>query len=247
MRFIIHNRLVIFTLASIVGLFYLWSPYYLILTFIGYFLMSSIGHDIGLHRFYTHRSFTCTWYVESFIWFCIFISCVTNSIIGYVQTHKHHHRTADTVDDFHPTASNPWLAWFRYADVDSRYINVDELLNNKFHKFMQRHQYKVYFAFLLIVAYFNLYVAFYFLILPSALAQHVASATIVFCHLYGYRNFNTPDNSRNNIFINSITGGLGLHNNHHANPASYNQKVKPNEIDISGWLIKHVLATSVKE
>jgi stearoyl-CoA desaturase (delta-9 desaturase) len=112
---------------------------------------------------------------------------------------------------------------------------------------MQRHQYKIYFTFLSIVAYVNLYVALYFLILPSALVQHAASAVNVFCHLYGYRNFNTSDNTRNNIFVNIITGGTGLHNNHHANPASYNQKVKSNEFDLLGWLIKNVLATSVKK
>ena len=246
MRFIIHNRLILFTLASIVGLIYLWSPYYLMLTFIGYCLMT-IGQDIGYHRYYTHRTFTCTWYVESFIWFCTFISCISDSLIGYVQTHRYHHKTADTVDDFHPVAINPWLAWFGHAKVDCKNISVDDLSNIKFHKFMQRHLYKIYFTFLLIVMYVNLYIAFYFLILPSALVQHATSATNVFCHLYGYRNFNTPDNSRNNTFINIITGGTGLHNNHHANPSAYNQKVKSNEFDLLGWLIKHVLSTSVKK
>jgi stearoyl-CoA desaturase (delta-9 desaturase) len=207
----------------------------------------TIGHDIGFHRYYAHRSFTCTWYVESFIWFCTFISCISDSLIGYVQTHRYHHQTADTINDFHPVVISPWVAWFRYSKIDCTHINVDHLLNNKFYKFMQRRQYKIYFTFLLIVAYFNLYVAFYFLILPSALIQHAASAVNVFCHLYGYRNFNTSDNTRNNIFVNIITGGTGLHNNHHANPGSYTNKVKSNEFDLLGWLIKHVLSTSVKK
>ena len=39
------------------------------------------------------------------------------------------------------------------------------------------------------------------------------------CHLWGYRNFETPDSSRNNWFVAALTLGEGWHNNHHADPA----------------------------
>ena len=53
-----------------------------------------------------------------------------------------------------------------------------------------------------------------------------------------YRNFNTNDNSQNNIIVHWYTLGEGLHNNHHACPNEYNQAIKTNEFDIVGWLIK---------
>ena len=38
--------------------------------------------------------------------------------------------------------------------------------------------------------------------------------------LWGYRNYETPGDGRNNTIIALITGGEGWHNNHHADPAS---------------------------
>jgi stearoyl-CoA desaturase (delta-9 desaturase) len=37
-------------------------------------------------------------------------------------------------------------------------------------------------------------------------------------HLWGYRNYDTNDNSKNNIFVGIFASGEGWHNNHHADP-----------------------------
>jgi fatty-acid desaturase len=39
-------------------------------------------------------------------------------------------------------------------------------------------------------------------------------------HIWGYRNYATPDDSRNNPLIGLITAGEGRHDNHHADPTS---------------------------
>src|SRR5205085_10906322 len=39
-------------------------------------------------------------------------------------------------------------------------------------------------------------------------------------HLWGYRNYDTPDDSRNNIWVAILAAGEGWHNNHHADPRS---------------------------
>ena len=39
-------------------------------------------------------------------------------------------------------------------------------------------------------------------------------------HLWGYRNYDTADNSRNNWLVTLITNGGGWHNNHHGDPRS---------------------------
>lgn len=54
-------------------------------------------------------------------------------------------------------------------------------------------------------------------------------------HKYGYRNFDTDDNSKNNSFVSWLVVGEGYQNNHHANPRSANFAVKPFEYDI-GYL-----------
>ena len=39
-------------------------------------------------------------------------------------------------------------------------------------------------------------------------------------HLWGYRNYDTNEDSRNNFFIGYLAHGEGWHNNHHAHPRS---------------------------
>jgi stearoyl-CoA desaturase (delta-9 desaturase) len=60
-------------------------------------------------------------------------------------------------------------------------------------------------------------------------------------HLWGYRNYRTPDNSRNNWWVAILAWGEGWHNNHHAEQwaAKFGRRIW--EIDVS-WLIVRVLA-----
>jgi stearoyl-CoA desaturase (delta-9 desaturase) len=60
------------------------------------------------------------------------------------------------------------------------------------------------------------------------------------CHYIGYRNF---DNTATNIRIVALlTGGEGLHNNHHGHPRSPKFSFRPSEIDPSWPLIKLLIA-----
>jgi stearoyl-CoA desaturase (delta-9 desaturase) len=56
------------------------------------------------------------------------------------------------------------------------------------------------------------------------------------CHYVGYRNF---DNTATNIrLVALVTGGEGLHNNHHGHPGSAKFSVRRDEIDPSWPVIK---------
>ena len=60
------------------------------------------------------------------------------------------------------------------------------------------------------------------------------------CHYVGYRNF---DNTATNIRIVALlTGGEGLHNNHHGHPRSPKFSFRPREIDPSWPLIRLLIA-----
>ena len=54
-------------------------------------------------------------------------------------------------------------------------------------------------------------------------------------HYWGYRNFDTSDDSTNMTPLGLIIGGEELHNNHHAFPTAAKFSLKPWEFDI-GWL-----------
>jgi fatty-acid desaturase len=70
-------------------------------------------------------------------------------------------------------------------------------------------------------------------------------------HLWGYRTYDTHDNSRNNWWVALLTFGEGWHNNHHANPQSARMGLAWFEIDLTYWTIRFLskigLATNVIE
>ena len=55
-------------------------------------------------------------------------------------------------------------------------------------------------------------------VVRTVLVWHVTWCGNSFPHLFGYRNYETGDNSRNNAWVAIITSGEGWHNNHHADP-----------------------------
>ena len=72
------------------------------------------------------------------------------------------------------------------------------------------------------------------------LVWHITWSVNSVTHLWGYRNYETPDNSRNNIVIGLLAGGEGWHNNHHAAPTSARHGHHWWEVDAS-WLTIRVL------
>jgi stearoyl-CoA desaturase (delta-9 desaturase) len=59
-------------------------------------------------------------------------------------------------------------------------------------------------------------------------------------HYFGYRNFQTEDDSTNIVPWAAWIGGEELHNNHHAYPTSAKFSIRPYEFDL-GWLYIQVL------
>jgi stearoyl-CoA desaturase (delta-9 desaturase) len=54
----------------------------------------------------------------------------------------------------------------------------------------------------------------------TVVVWHITWSVNSLTHLWGYRNHNTSDDSRNNWFVALITFGEGWHNNHHADARS---------------------------
>ncbi|MCP5112953.1 MAG: hypothetical protein GY953_19170 [bacterium] len=66
-----------------------------------------------------------------------------------------------------------------------------------------------------------------------------------FCHMTGYRNFrNKATNLR---WVALITGGEGLHNNHHQYPSSARLSMKPGEIDPAWAAIRLLVVLGLAE
>jgi stearoyl-CoA desaturase (delta-9 desaturase) len=55
--------------------------------------------------------------------------------------------------------------------------------------------------------------------------------------MFGYRNYETNDNSRNNAWVAILTSGEGWHNNHHADPSSATNQRRWWEIDLTYFFL----------
>lgn len=76
----------------------------------------------------------------------------------------------------------------------------------------------------------------------TGLMSHPVEGWLVnsFAHAVGYRNFETPDNSRNNTLIALLVMGEGYQNNHHQHPASPKFALRAGEIDL-GYSVCQIL------
>src|SRR6266436_5191752 len=76
------------------------------------------------------------------------------------------------------------------------------------------------------------------LLLAFWLVWHITWCGNSFPHLFGYRNYETKDNSHNNIIVAIITNGEGWHNNHHAEPGSACNRHHWWELDMTYMALK---------
>ena len=74
--------------------------------------------------------------------------------------------------------------------------------------------------------------------LRTVLVWHTAWSVNSVTHIWGYLNYETPDDSRNNPIIGFISGGERWHNNHHADPTSARHGHYWWELDFAWWVIR---------
>jgi stearoyl-CoA desaturase (delta-9 desaturase) len=78
-------------------------------------------------------------------------------------------------------------------------------------------------------------------LLRTVLVWHATWLVNSATHVWGYRNFDTEDDSRNSWWVSLITFGEGWHNNHHADQRSAAHGMKWYEFDAT-WLTIRVMA-----
>jgi stearoyl-CoA desaturase (delta-9 desaturase) len=78
--------------------------------------------------------------------------------------------------------------------------------------------------------------------LRTVLVWHTTWSVNSVTQIWGYRNYETPDetpdDSRNNPIIGIITGGEGWHNNHDADPTSARHGHHWWELDFAWWVVR---------
>lgn len=166
------------------------------------------------------------------------------TVIEWVMKHRKHHRKSDTAEDPHsPYFSNVfllyWMALKYETNISVHYGGrlLKDPLALAFHKYYWH----------IIVVYAGVLLALgpqYFVfgyVAPAVLSWLATSLGIgILGHLYGYRTFETTDQSKNNTLIGLLVFGEGYQNNHHQYPADADHSKKWYEIDILGSLSKRL-------
>lgn len=222
------------TYCIVTGKFYLL--YYSLFTLI---LIVVLGINIGFHRYLTHKSFSVNIVVEYVLLFWGTIGLLGTPLTWSIS-HINHHAYPDIEGDpYSPNRISTWdYLMTRFEPVKHARLGMRTLTQNKACMFFHNNYLKVIGFYCLVLLLINpLYVIFLFSI-PATLALYLILTTNILCHTKGYRNFNTNDNSTNNILISILTLGEGYHNNHHNDPANYNNRVRWFELDITALVIK---------
>ena len=220
-----------------------------------HWITGGLGITLGWHRLLSHRSFQVPKWLEYFFALCGTLA-LQGGIIWWVGLHRHHHLHSDEDVDHHDSKKGflwshiRWMCFEIPAESDIPRFTKD-IANDPFYQFLNEYFFPLQVV-LGIILYaiggwpFVFWGVFARLVIVYHCTWLVNSAT----HKFGYRNFETTDNSTNCWWVALTTYGEGWHNNHHAYQHSARHGMKWWEIDIT-WMTIQVLqflglATKVK-
>ncbi|RLT14490.1 MAG: acyl-CoA desaturase [Planctomycetota bacterium] len=216
-------------------------------------ITGGLGVCLGYHRLLTHASFT-TWPAVRF--FYAFLGGISGegSAMVWVANHRKHHAFSDQDGDPHsPRDGGLWshLLWLfpahSNAEVEARVKRWSpELGSDRGIRFL--HQTFLLWHFViggaLLASGWSLYgrdVGISWLVWGLAVRMlyvfHVTWFVNSATHIWGYRNYETSDNSRNLWWVGLLAFGEGWHNNHHAYQRMAKHGHRWWEVDVTYWAI----------
>ena len=245
--------------------FFSWTG--VLLFALGTVLFGVVGLNVGFHRLLTHRGFACPLWLEHT--FAVLGTCSLQfSPALWVAVHRRHHHHADDDQDPHSPLKGFFWAHFgwllmRSGDMRSKPL-IDryarDIMRDPLYALLERRKNWIKLSFMLWLVYFAAGYGFVLATggttsaatqfglslvvwggaLRTVFVWHTTWSVNSVTHLWGYRNYNTPDTSRNNPIIGLLAGGEGWHNNHHADPTSARHGHQWWEFDFA-WMIIRLL------
>jgi fatty-acid desaturase len=206
-----------------------------------YFATSCLGMAVGVHRGICHRAFCMNRTLERVL--SVFASIgMTGSPLGWVGTHRTHHAHADTTEDPHGPAYHGWKLLWSGPEPNIESWRLKDVLRDPFQRRLHRNYMLFVGVWVALLAMIHpLAVVFGFLV-PASLQITTTNLSTILAHGHGYRNYETRDDSTNNLLVALLTWGEGWHNNHHARPRDWSMSKRWWEIDISSWCIRGFVA-----
>lgn len=205
--------------------------YYLFFTFIMWVLVCGLGIAVGYHRIFSHKTHVLPVWKENIVLFFAIFAGQGASIFWIAMHRGYHHPHSDTLRDIHsPVAYNKltaFVGWYLSVTERNNPVNLKyavDLLRKPNHLWVHKHYLKLLWGIPFMVALINWQFALTAFCLVTLIGSTQDNLVNVYGHVkgwFGYRNFDTKDQSQNNIFLGYFAWGQGWHNNHHKCPASF--------------------------
>jgi stearoyl-CoA desaturase (delta-9 desaturase) len=212
------------------------------------YVIKMLGVGIGYHRYFSHRTFKTSRVMQFMLGFWATLS-FQKGPMWWAQTHRDHHRHADTPSDLH----SPSLQGFFYSHVIWFLLRENDVIVpakiSDFYRFPEIrvvNDWKFYFPINLTI--WALLYHFWGLEgfvwggpVSTTFVLHLAHSIQSFSHAFGgYRRCPSEDLSRNHVWIGLLSLGE-WHNNHHFLMSSARQGFAWWEVDVQ-WLVLRGMA-----
>ena len=227
----------VFLWISIVHLVALAAPFYftwtgLAIFVVMYYATGCFGVTLGYHRLLTHSSYKTYPAVRYFLALLGQLSG-EGSAMFWVATHRKHHQLSDKEGDPHSPRDGGWwshILWLfpkRLDESEMELVNkyAPDFAADKGMVFLHKTfiVWNILLGVVLLAAgwlgwdrYTGLSFLLWGLFLRMAVVFHVTWFVNSATHMWGYRNYETTDDSRNLWWVGLLAFGEGWHNNHHA-------------------------------
>ncbi|MCA9235993.1 MAG: fatty acid desaturase [Planctomycetales bacterium] len=244
--------------------FFSWTG--VVLAVLGLYVFGTLGINLCYHRLLTHQGFVVPKKLEHAL-AVLGVCTLQDTPACWVAMHRIHHRHSDEQPDPHsPLVAFLWghCGWLMFVNRD--FVNINyyqkytrDLLRDPFYLNLER-GWKWLFIYLASMAVFFLAgfgigaasgglaagvqfgasLVVWGVFVRTIATWHITWSVNSVTHVWGYRNYETSDNSRNNILVGLWSNGEGWHNNHHADQRAAAHGHKWWEFDVT-WITIRVL------
>jgi stearoyl-CoA desaturase (delta-9 desaturase) len=237
--------LILYTLVYVacLGVFWTGITWVTFGCFLGGFFVRMWALTMGYHRYFAHRAFKTSRGLQ-FVLALMGSLCLQGGVIWWAETHRRHHRNADTPEDLHsPHYQGLFYSHFGwFLDRKHRDVHLDKI------KDLSCYPELVWIERLNVVPYalvaVGMAAAFgrggliWGVFVPTVLIWQMTHWVQSLSHSWaGYRRWDSPDQSRNHWLLGVLSLGE-FHNNHHKFPSSAKQGHAWWELDGGYWLLR---------
>lgn len=237
------------------AVFWVGVSKFAVLFMLGFYLIRMFAITAFFHRYLSHKTFQTSRIVQ-FVFILIGTMSAQRGPLWWAAHHRYHHRFTDTEQDPHSSTHGFWYSHVGWFLNDQNFNIRKEVVKDwlKYPELIWLDRFSLPVVLVTAAAIYGLgewlAVAYpqlatsgpqllvWGFVISTVLLIHATLCINSLAHLYGSRDFDTQDQSRNNFFLSMITLGEGWHNNHHFYAGSTRQGFYWWQIDVTYYLLK---------